>query len=131
MFWFLFAVAVVVLLYALSGGKQQWPDGPHGLPFIGVLPDKNLKLYEQFANLVPRYGDFLSLSMGRSKMIILSSPTAVNELFIKKGGKYASRPAVSAQAKIIGQDRMIAMEYGDQFRVRNTLLSTSWNRGLC
>ncbi|KAJ9605000.1 hypothetical protein H2200_010389 [Cladophialophora chaetospira] len=116
MIWYILLLAVVVGLYSFSKRNRQWPDGPGGLPFIGVLPDKNLKLYEQFASLARRYGDFFSLSMGRSRLIVLSSPTAINELFVKKGGKYSSRPAASAQAKIIGRDRLIAMEYGDQFR---------------
>ena len=115
MFWFLIVVVIVVALYSRSELKRQSPDGPRG---IGILPDKNLKLYQQLANLVPSYGDFFSVRMGRSKVVVLSSPAAIDELFTKRGGKYASRPTASPQAKIVGQGRLIAMPYGDDFRVR-------------
>ncbi len=114
MLWFLLVVVVAVGHYSRSALKQRWPDGPRGL---GILPDKNLKLYQQLAKLVPRYGDFLSVRLGMSKVVVLSSPAAVDELFTKRGGKYASRPTASPQAKIIGQARLVAMPYGDDFRV--------------
>ncbi|KIX95937.1 uncharacterized protein Z520_08192 [Fonsecaea multimorphosa CBS 102226] len=116
MLWYLgFAVLAVVLYFSL-GLKERWPDGPRGIPFLGVLPDKKLTLNQQLSKLVPRYGDFFSFNMGRSKVVVLSSPRAVDDLIVKRGQKYSSRPSSSAQAKIIGQGRMVQMEYGDEFR---------------
>ncbi|OCT46787.1 hypothetical protein CLCR_01874 [Cladophialophora carrionii] len=122
MFLLILVVFILVVLYTRPKWESQWPDGPRGIPFIGILPGKKLKLYQQLANLVPRYGDFFSLKQGSSKVIVLSSPAAVNELMIKRGGKYASRPTPSAQAKIIGQGRLVAMEYGDDFRKHRKLI---------
>ncbi|EXJ65093.1 hypothetical protein A1O7_01433 [Cladophialophora yegresii CBS 114405] len=122
MFLLILVVFILVVLYSRSGRGSQWPDGPRGIPFIGILPDKKLKLYEQLANLVPQYGDFFSLQQGLSKVIVLSSPAAVDELMVKRGGKYGSRPTPSAQAKIVGQGRLVAMEYGDDFRKHRKLM---------
>jgi hypothetical protein len=121
MFWYLFAVAIIIVLYLRSGSRGELPDGPHGFPFIGIIPDKKTKLYQQFANFVPRYGDFFFSKLGRSNIIVLSSPTAIDELMVKRGGKYSSRPTGSAQAQIIGQSRLVTMKYGEEFRVSATL----------
>ncbi|EXJ63620.1 uncharacterized protein A1O5_11381 [Cladophialophora psammophila CBS 110553] len=116
MLWYLTFAVLAVVLYLALGLKGQWPDGPRGVPFIGVLPAKKQTLYHQLTNLVPGYGDFFSFNMGGSKVVVLSSPTAVNDLIIKKGQKYSSRPISSAQTKIIGEGRLVQMEYGDEFR---------------
>ncbi|OAP62390.1 hypothetical protein AYL99_04593 [Fonsecaea erecta] len=116
MLWYLGFAVLAIVLYLPLGLKGQWPDGPQGIPFIGVLPDKKLTLNQQLSRLVPRYGDFFSFNMGRSKVIVLSSPTAVEDLIIKRGQKYSSRPSSSAQAKIVAQGRLVQMEYGDEFR---------------
>ncbi|OQU97105.1 hypothetical protein CLAIMM_03094 isoform 2 [Cladophialophora immunda] len=116
MLWYLTFALFAVVLYLSLGLKSQGPDGPRGIPLIGVLPDKKLTLNQQLTNLVPRYGDFFSFNMGRSKVVVLSSPTAIDDLIIKRGQNYSSRPSSSAQAKIIAEGRLIQMEYGDEFR---------------
>lgn len=126
MLWYLTALVLVVVLYFASRLRGNWPDGPRGIPFIGVLPQKKTKLHQQLTNLVAQYGDFFSFNLGRRKIIVLSSPTAVEELVVKRGSKYSSRPPSSAQASIIGQGRMVLTPYGDEFRV-NTLFSVSFS----
>ncbi|KAH7083607.1 cytochrome P450 [Paraphoma chrysanthemicola] len=125
--WLLAIAIAAIFLYAANHSRSQnLPDGPSGLPFIGVLPDKKLKLHQQLARFVPRYGDFFSFNMGKSKIVVLSSPTAIEDLIVKKGQNFSSRPSSSSQAMIIAQDRLVQMEYGDLFRkhrkVTHTLL---------
>ncbi|KAL4861559.1 cytochrome P450 [Aspergillus spectabilis] len=111
------AVATIVLYVILSRSKTpNWPGGPTGLPLIGVLPDKKLQLHAQLAKYIPEFGDFFSFNLGWDKAIVLSSPTAIEELIVKKGQNFSSRPSTSTQAKIIAQDRLVQMEYGDMFR---------------
>ena len=122
MLWVILVVVIVAVVYLRSGPKGQWPDGPSGLPYFGTLPDKSIQLYEQLGKLIPQYGDFFSLKMGGSRMIVLGSPEAIDELVVKRGGKYASRPSVSPQAEIVGANRLVAMQYGDEFRVSTQCL---------
>ncbi|KAH9216323.1 cytochrome P450 [Leptodontidium sp. 2 PMI_412] len=123
---FILAIALAaVVLYALFLSKSQdWPDGPAGLPLIGVLPDKKLLLHQQLFKFVPRFGDFFSFNMGSSKVIVLSSPTAIEELIVKRGQNYSSRPSSSLQTKIIAQDRLVQLQYGDQFRKHRKVTHT-------
>jgi 26-hydroxylase len=123
-FAYLSVLVIAVVLFSRFKTRGRLPDGPRGVPFFGFIPDKNIKLYQQLASLIPKYGDFFSLSMGGSDMIVLSSPAVIDELVNKRGGKYSSRPASSAQAKILGQGRILSLQYGDEFKVR-TIYSLS------
>ncbi|OAG41018.1 hypothetical protein AYO21_04860 [Fonsecaea monophora] len=122
MLWSLALAILAVGLYFSLGLKGQWPDGPRGIPLLGVLPDKKLTLNQQLTKLVPRYGDFFSFNMGRSKVLVLSSPTAIEDLIVKRGQKYSSRPSPSPQAKIIASARMVQLEYGDEFRKHRKII---------
>lgn len=117
----LFAIIIVALIiyYAATSSKNRnLPDGPKGWPLLGVLPDKNLELHQQLYNLIPRYGDFFSFNLGMSKVVVISSPRSIDDLIVKKGSNFSSRPTSSSQAKIVAQDRLVQLEYGDMFRVR-------------
>jgi hypothetical protein len=118
--WLLAITIAAIALYTTKHSKtRNLPDGPAGLPLVGVLPDRKLQLHQQLLRYVPIYGDFFSFNMGRSKVIVLSSPTAIDDLIVKKGQNFSSRPSSSSQAKIVAQDRLVQMEYGDSFRVRH------------
>lgn len=117
MFWPLLLVAAGVIFHLAFRKENNWPDGPSGWPLLGVLPEKNLHLHQQLQRLVPKYGDFFSFNMGRSKVIVLSSPRTVDDLIVKKGGKYSSRPSSSPTAQIVARGRLVQLQYGEDFRV--------------
>ena len=117
MLWSFFIVFIIAVLYLRSPSKENLPAGPSGFRLMGIIPDKRIKLFQQLANFVPRYGDFFSSKLGRSKVIVLSSPSSIDELLVKRGGNYSSRPVMSAQAAVVGQSRLVNIQYGDEFRV--------------
>ena len=60
--------------------------------------------------------------MGQSTVIVLNSVQAVEDLLIKRGHIYSSRPTSSSQADIItGKARIVNMPYGETFRVLRSL----------
>ena len=115
--WSLVGLVAFGLIVAVTRNRGNWPAGPYGVPLLGVLPDKRCHLHQQLKSLAAQYGDFFSFNMGRDKVIVLTSPTTVNDLIVKRGGKYSSRPSSSPTARIVAQSRLGQMEYGDQFRV--------------
>jgi hypothetical protein len=129
----LLLVAVVIVVYAWTALQAKLPDGPSGLPFVGVPVDRKIKLHEHLASFVPKFGDFFSLNINGERMVVLSSPAAVEELHIKRGSTYASRPYGSAQQQIVGKGRLVLLPHGDQFRVYSpaSLLSSTAYRCLC
>ncbi|KAK0260707.1 hypothetical protein LTR35_017965 [Friedmanniomyces endolithicus] len=64
-----------------------------------------------------KYGDFFAFTMASTAVVVLSSPDVLNDLIVKKGQKYSSRPLPSPQAALITQNaRIVNMPYGTQFR---------------
>ncbi|KIW28517.1 uncharacterized protein PV07_08176 [Cladophialophora immunda] len=124
MYWslFLLPVALVVYLAFRPNTKDNLPDGP------GVLlaeKDRRSKLHIYLAPCAKTYGDFFSYKMGRSTAIVLSSVQAIEELLVKKGHIYSSRPTSSPQADIItGKARIVNMPYGEEFRKHRKIIHT-------
>jgi len=122
-----YAVGAFVALIAwlmLQDRALNLPDGPRGLPLFGnifSMKDGTL-LHLKLTEWSDKYGDFYSYMMGRTPVVVLSSPEAINDLFIKRGNKYSSRPKASNQASIITQNaRIVAIPYGDQWRVSHSI----------
>ena len=85
------------------------PSGPPPLPVLGNLLDiglgKGLGIGEQphvrMTSLAQKYGDVMALSMGSSEpepWVVLSSPEAVHEAFVKRGNDFSGRPMVASMA---------------------------------
>lgn len=119
----IYAVSAFVALIAwliLQDRALNLPDGPRGLPLFGNMLSVNdgTLLHLKLTEWSHKYGDFYSYMMGRSPVIVLNSHQAINDLFVKRGNKYSSRPKTSNQASIITQNaRIVAIPYGDQWRV--------------
>lgn len=121
MYWSLLVVAVPLVLYLAFKPSANLPDGPRGLPLIGVLPEKGLHLHQQLAKWIQQYGDFFSFNLGRSNVIVLSSVEAIQDTVVKKSNIYSSRPTSSSQADIItSKARIVNLPYGEQFRVNTS-----------
>lgn len=113
-----FFVASVTWLL-LRGRQKNLPDGPRGLPFFGTMFSMgDTLLHLKLTEWSLKYGDVFSYMMGQSPVIVLNSAEAINDLFVKRGSKYSSRPKASNQADLITQNaRIVAIPYGDQWRV--------------
>jgi hypothetical protein len=100
-----------------SGTKL--PDGPPGLPFVGNWFDiPTDKPHVKMTEWSRQYGDMFSYKMGATNVVVLNSPEVLEELCVKKGHLYSSRPSVSKQAELCTNNkRIVTQEYGDDWRV--------------
>lgn len=121
--WSLALSLFVLLIVVALRNRGNWPDGP-GL--LAALPNKGVHLHQQLRSLAMKYGDFFTFNFGQAKVIVLTSPTAINDLIVKKGSKYSSRPSSSPTASIVGQNRLAQLQYGDEFRVSSRTLPHSF-----
>ena len=110
---------IAVYLYERRRTHQQLPGGPPGLPFVGNLLNlRGAKLHEILLKWTRQYGDIYSYRVGETSVVVLGSPEALNDLCVKKGHIYSSRPRLSNQADLCTNDeRIINMPYGDVWRV--------------
>ncbi|KAJ9560132.1 hypothetical protein OSB04_005292 [Centaurea solstitialis] len=86
-------------------------------PIIGHLYLLKPPLYRTLAKLSEKYGPILHLRFGSRRVILVSSPSAVEECFTKNDIIFANRPRMLF-GKIIGQNytTLIWSPYGDNWR---------------
>lgn len=128
------ALAAIIGLLFLKDRARNLPDGPPGLPIVGnMFSMGDGLLHFKLTEWSRKYGDFFSYRMGRAPVFVLSSPQAFQDLFVKRGAKYSSRPTASNQATLITQNaRIVAIPYGDQWRVSGWIssLDSSFKRSI-
>lgn len=107
--------------YSLTFRKQggDLPNGPPGFPIFGNVFDfRGSILHLKLTEWSRQYGDVFAYRIGQAPVVVLSSPEALKDLYLKKGQIYSSRPRTSNQASLITQGaRIVNMPYGDLWRV--------------
>ncbi|KAH7520265.1 hypothetical protein FEM48_Zijuj08G0125700 [Ziziphus jujuba var. spinosa] len=96
---------------------KNLPPGPPSLPIIGHLHLLKLPVHRTFRRLSHKYGPIYSLRFGSRRVVIVSSPSAVEECFTKNDIVLANRPQLLV-GKHIGYNNttIVASPYGDHWR---------------
>jgi hypothetical protein len=116
-------IPILLLVYVAyqkaSKRPGNYPDGPNSSFLLGNMLDVNVPyLPGLLTEWSHRYGDFYAYTMASTLVIVVSSLESMNDLIVKRGQKYSSRPNTSPQAALITQNaRIINTQYGAQFRV--------------
>ncbi|KAJ7267368.1 cytochrome P450 [Mycena rebaudengoi] len=95
--FFLVICALGFLLTRRLGHRERGlPPGPPTLPFIGNLHQLrkagSKEMHLKLAEWSRQYGDIVSIKIGSSTMVVLSSATAIKEVVDKQGWAGSSRP---------------------------------------
>ncbi|RDB28846.1 O-methylsterigmatocystin oxidoreductase [Hypsizygus marmoreus] len=99
------AAALVVAKVVKDRRRLPLPPGPTGLPFIGnALQMPVDHEWIKFAAWGKEYGGIVHVSVFGQPIIILNSITAINDLFEKRSGIYASRPTLPMAGELVGYD---------------------------
>ncbi|KAK8532227.1 hypothetical protein V6N13_131562 [Hibiscus sabdariffa] len=91
---FIFFIFLTIKL--LTRRKQNLPPSPFSLPIIGNLHLLKTPLHEALATLLSKYGPILYLRVGSRRILVVSSPSAVEEFFSKNDIIFANRPRTMA-----------------------------------
>jgi isoflavone 2'-hydroxylase len=117
------SIALSLLLVAVAfkltyrQTPKHLPPSPPSLPIIGHLHLVKKPLHRTFQTLSQKYGQIFSLRFGSRLVVIVSSPSAVEECFTKNDVVLANRPP-SLGAKHLGYNHttVTASPYGDHWR---------------
>ncbi|XP_059428247.1 cytochrome P450 81E8-like [Corylus avellana] len=111
------AVAFKLIIHLQTTTPKHLPPSPPSLPILGHLHLVKKPLHRTFHSLSQKYGQIFSLRFGSQLVVIISSPSAVEECFTKNDIVLANRPP-SLIGKILGynQTTVIAAPYGDHGR---------------
>ncbi|GLT69338.1 hypothetical protein SLA2020_414960 [Shorea laevis] len=96
---------------------KHLPPSPPSLPILGHLHLVKKPLHRTFHRLSQKYGQIFSLQFGSCLVVIVSSPSAVEECFTKNDVVLANRPRFLA-GKHLGYNNttVTTSPYGDHWR---------------
>ncbi|KAI4313388.1 hypothetical protein L6164_026375 [Bauhinia variegata] len=119
---FYYPILCIILLLILKHIVQtrrfrNRPPGPLSLPIIGNLHQLKPPLHRAFHRFSKNYGQIFSLWFGSRFVVVVSSPSAVQQCFTKNDVLLANRPPFLT-GKYIGYNytTLTTSPYGDHWR---------------
>ncbi|KAE8124860.1 hypothetical protein FH972_019707 [Carpinus fangiana] len=111
------ALKLIIHLQTRTQPTKHLPPSPPSLPILGHLHLAKKPLHRTFHSLSQKYGQIFSLRFGSRLVIIVSSPSAVEECFTKNDIVLANRPDLLI-TKHLGYNNttVSASPYGDHWR---------------
>jgi isoflavone 2'-hydroxylase len=96
---------------------KHLPPSPPSLPIVGHLHLAKKPLHRTFHSLSQKYGQIFSLRFGSHLVVIVSSPSAVDECFTKNDVVLANRPDLLVTKHLdYNNTTLVASPYGDHWR---------------
>lgn len=97
--------------------RKNQPPSPPSLPLIGHLHLVKEPMNQTLQALSAKYGDILSLKLGVRKVLLITSPAAVEECFTKNDIIFANRPSTLSTKHFSYNYTTISIApYGDHWR---------------
>nr|POE97472.1 cytochrome p450 81e8 [Quercus suber] len=113
----IFLVAIKLIVKTRTTQPKHLPPSPPSLPIIGHLHIIKKPLHRTFHALSQKYGQIFSLKFGSQLVVIVSSPSAVEECFTKNDIVLADRPPLLLGKHIAYNNTTLSQSsYGDHWR---------------
>jgi len=115
----LFYLALFFIFNLLFKSRKfnNLPPGPFSLPIIGNLHHLKRPLHHTFKGLSKKYGDVISLWFGSRLVVVVSSPSLVQECFTKNDVVLANRPRfLSGKYIFYNYTTLGSTSYGEHWR---------------
>ncbi|KAI4337020.1 hypothetical protein L6164_015482 [Bauhinia variegata] len=118
--WVIPTTSIFIILFLIlkrRSDHKKLPPSPPALPAIGHLHLLKQPLHRSLHKLTQKYGHVLILRFGIRKVLVVSSPSAVEECFTKNDIIFANRPRTLAGKHLGYNQRTIGSSlYGDHWR---------------
>jgi isoflavone 2'-hydroxylase len=109
--------AFKLFLQTITRRKLHLPPSPPSLPILGHLHLIKKPIHRTFHRLSQKYGQVFSVKFGSRLVVIVSSPSAVEECFTKNDIVLANRPrSLVGEHLAYNHTTMATSPYGDHWR---------------
>ncbi|XP_028777202.1 cytochrome P450 81E8-like [Neltuma alba] len=119
-YYFLLFLAFFFTLKLFVQNNKKYkniPPGPPSLPIVGNLHQLKKPLHHAFHRISQRYGQIVSLWFGSRLVVLVSSPSAVQECFTKNDIVLANRPRfLLGKYLSYNYTGLVFAAYGDHWR---------------
>ncbi|GMY28750.1 cytochrome P450 81C13-like isoform X2 [Fagus crenata] len=95
-FYFVLFLSTIFIIKVVNHRSKNLPPSPFSLPIIGHLHLLKQPLFQELLTLSLKYGPILSLKFGSRSILVVSSPSVVEERFAKNDIIFANRPRIMA-----------------------------------
>ncbi|KAL2895058.1 Cytochrome P450 81E8 [Bienertia sinuspersici] len=121
----IFILAKLFVSKTLRNDKtKKLPPSPPSLPIIGHLHMIKQPLHRTLHNISTTYGEILLLKLGVRKILLISSPLAVEECLVKNDTIFADRPDTLVGRLLHYNNTSIAFSpYNNHFRTLKKLMT--------
>ncbi|KAK9987473.1 hypothetical protein SO802_032424 [Lithocarpus litseifolius] len=113
----IFLYAIKLIVKTRTTRPKHLPPSPPSLPIIGHLHIIKKPLHRTFHALSQKYGQIFSLKFGSQLVVIVSSPSAVEECFTKNDIVLADRPPLLLGKHVAYNNTTLSQSsYGNHWR---------------
>ncbi|CAM8943326.1 unnamed protein product [Rhodiola kirilowii] len=118
--WYLLALLSILSTYFLPRVRRPQPPSPFALPIIGhlyLINSSKTPIYRTLQALSLKHGPIMSLRLGVSRILLLSSASAVKACFPEHDITFSNRPK-TVRGDIAGYNSTTIAwcQYGDHWR---------------
>ncbi len=112
----------------VTAGRNQFPPGPKGLPFVGMAMALRRDPLEGIRQIAREYGDIVRFHVMMQERILLNRPDLINQVLVIQHNKFhKSELTRRITVRMLGQGLLISE--GEFWRRQRRLAQPAFHRG--
>jgi len=112
----------------VTAGRNQFPPGPKGLPFVGMAMTLRRDPLEGIRQIAREYGDIVRFHVMMQERILLNHPDLINQVLVIQHNKFhKSELTRRITVRMLGQGLLISE--GEFWRRQRRLAQPAFHRG--
>ncbi|RKP12222.1 cytochrome P450 [Piptocephalis cylindrospora] len=123
-------LGVAYFSHALYKARHPTLPGPPGIPLFGNLLQIGKNPHRILTHWARKYGDVYFLNLGWVKWMVIMTPDAMNDVFVRKSRYFSDRPNQTMLSQILTHESsgMVTVPYGPDYKVRRRIFTSAMSK---